>query len=368
MPFGQLVIGPPGSGKTTYVAGAAQLLAAGGRRLALVNLDPANDQLPYTPAVDVSELVCLESVMEELGLGPNGGLVYCIEFLEANLDWLAERLAPLEAEGAYFIFDCPGQVELFTQHDSLRRVLAALAARGHRLAAVHLVDSHLCTEPAKYIAALLLSLGAMLHLELPHINVLSKVDLLRQYGGLDFSLDYYTEVQDLSYLVGSMGNDAFSARHRRLSSELCELVSDFGLLSFLPLAIEDKQSLQAVLHAVDKANGALYASLASPQLGLPPEFLYGTAHRAEDDDITRLMQERYVEGRAQPPPAAAAAAAADRPEAADDPEAEGARGDLRGAAPRGAGGGGGGDSGGGSGGDGGAGGGSRGGSSAGGGG
>lgn len=38
--------------------------------------------------------------------------------------------------------------------------------------------------PRRYISALLLSLGTMLHLELPHVNVLSKVDLLRQYGKL----------------------------------------------------------------------------------------------------------------------------------------------------------------------------------------
>lgn len=34
---------------------------------------------------------------EELGLGPNGGLVYCLDYLEQNLDWLREQLAPLEA-------------------------------------------------------------------------------------------------------------------------------------------------------------------------------------------------------------------------------------------------------------------------------
>lgn len=44
-----------------------------------------------------------------------------------------------------------------------------------RLAAVHLVDAHLASDPAKYLAAALVSLSAMLHLELPHINVLSKV-------------------------------------------------------------------------------------------------------------------------------------------------------------------------------------------------
>lgn len=71
--FGQIVIGPPGSGKTTYCNGMAQFMQALGRKVVLVNLDPANDALPYNADVDVSELVCLEQVMQELHLGPNGG-------------------------------------------------------------------------------------------------------------------------------------------------------------------------------------------------------------------------------------------------------------------------------------------------------
>jgi hypothetical protein len=53
-----------------------------------------------------------------------------------------------------------------------------------QLAAVHLCDAHYVTDASKYISVLLLSLRAMLHLELPHINVLSKVDLITQYGDL----------------------------------------------------------------------------------------------------------------------------------------------------------------------------------------
>jgi len=29
---------------------------------------------------DIRELISLDDVMEELGLGPNGGLVYCMEY------------------------------------------------------------------------------------------------------------------------------------------------------------------------------------------------------------------------------------------------------------------------------------------------
>jgi hypothetical protein len=55
---------------------------------------------------------------------------------------------------------------------------------------VHLCDSHYVTDAAKYVSVLLLSLRAMLHLELPHVNVLSKVDLLAQYGDLGISLPF----------------------------------------------------------------------------------------------------------------------------------------------------------------------------------
>lgn len=69
-----------------------------------------------------------------------------------------------------------------------------MLAPAGRLAAVELVDAHLCSDAGKFLAALLLSLSSMLHLELPHINVLSKADLVEAYGELHFNLDYYTEV------------------------------------------------------------------------------------------------------------------------------------------------------------------------------
>ena len=40
--------------------------------------DPAAEHFNYTPTLDIRDLVSLEDVMEELNLGPNGGLVYCM--------------------------------------------------------------------------------------------------------------------------------------------------------------------------------------------------------------------------------------------------------------------------------------------------
>ncbi|XP_077850287.1 GPN-loop GTPase 2 isoform X4 [Macaca mulatta] len=256
--FGQAVIGPPGSGKTTYCLGMSEFLRALGRRVAVVNLDPANEGLPYECAVDVGELVGLGDVMDALRLGPNGGLLYCMEYLEANLDWLRAKLDPLR--GHYFLFDCPGQVELCTHHGALRSIFSQMAQWDLRLTAVHLVDSHYCTDPAKFISVLCTSLATMLHVELPHINLLSKMDLIEHYGKLAFNLDYYTEVLDLSYLLDHLASDPFFRHYRQLNEKLVQLIEDYSLVSFIPLNIQDKESIQRVLQAVDKANGYCFGA------------------------------------------------------------------------------------------------------------
>lgn len=58
------------------------------------------------------------------------------------------------------------------------------SANTPQLSAVHLVDSHYCADPAKFISVLCTSLSTMLHVELPHVNILSKMDLIEQYGKL----------------------------------------------------------------------------------------------------------------------------------------------------------------------------------------
>ena len=39
-------------------------------------------------------------------LGPNGGLVFCIEYLSQNMEWLDDEISQFDEDG-YFLFDCP---------------------------------------------------------------------------------------------------------------------------------------------------------------------------------------------------------------------------------------------------------------------
>jgi len=257
--FGQIVIGPPGSGKTTYVGAMSELLKSLGRKVAIINLDPANENMNYTPDVDVSNLVKVEDVMDELSLGPNGGLVYAMQFLNRNLDWLEDKIKGVP-EGSYLIIDCPGQVELYTVDQSMKNIIEYFSSLDYRLTAVHLVDSHYCSDAGKFIAVCLTSLTTMLQIALPHVNLLSKIDLVERYGKLQFNLDYYTEVLDLDYLIDTFPEDSFTKKYKQLNEALTGLINDYSLVNFLPVTVKSKERMLAASQAIDKANGYVFGS------------------------------------------------------------------------------------------------------------
>lgn len=51
--YGQLVIGPPGSGKTTYCHRITEFYKQLDRKVTVVNLDPANEQMLYDASIDI---------------------------------------------------------------------------------------------------------------------------------------------------------------------------------------------------------------------------------------------------------------------------------------------------------------------------
>lgn len=358
--YGQVVAGPPGAGKTTYCTGMQEYLRLLGRKAWVINLDPANEvprkrplpsspsenhaeipeensnALPYDTLLDVCEsVVNLSSVMKQLGLGPNGGLVYCMEYLEAHVDDIVAMIQDRIEEDSYLIFDLPGQVELYTHGTAVPRLFQELVkVLDMRLVAIQLIDSHYCTEPANFLSAALLGTTTMLRLELPTVNILSKVDLLANYGPLPFSLDFFTECQDLERLLpflqgGSMNendNDddddinkvnlddyaedkdyqrarrqtrssPFFRKHEKLHRALAEVVEDFGLLSFIPLDISSAESVGRVVARIDKCNG--YIFLASQKSESKTQDLFEVAVRSDPSNYEAIadIQERLADAK-----------------------------------------------------------------------
>lgn len=98
----------------------------------------------------------------------------------------------------------------------------------------------------------------MLQMDLPHLNVLTKIDRLSTYDQLPFNLDFYTEVQDLSYLLPHLEAESSIMRGSKfegLNKAIIELVESFGLVGFETLAVENKRSMMHLLQVIDRAGG-----------------------------------------------------------------------------------------------------------------
>ena len=82
-----------------------------------------------------------------------------------------------------------------------------------------------------------------------------QMDLVEKYGKLQFSLDYYTDVMDLEYLVDTFPEDNFTKKYKLLNEALTGLVSDYSLVNFVPITVKKKERLLAASKVIDKANG-----------------------------------------------------------------------------------------------------------------
>eukprot|EP01027_Heterolobosea_sp_BB2_P017097 GEZU01024250.1.p1 GENE.GEZU01024250.1~~GEZU01024250.1.p1 ORF type:complete len:237 (-),score=79.80 GEZU01024250.1:21-731(-) len=172
----------------------------------------------------------------------------------------------------------------------MRKIMEQLEKWSYRMTAVHLVDAHYCSEPSKFISVLLVSLSTMLQLEMPHVNVLSKIDLIEQYGKLDFNLDFYTDVQDLSYLLRVLDKDPFAKKYTKLNQALIDIIQDFGMVSFTTLNIEDKESVYDLLKIIDKSNGYIFGAMELHQ----KIFEYSMTQTSWDAERIQPIQERYM--------------------------------------------------------------------------
>lgn len=188
----------------------------------------------------------------------------------------------------------------------MSKVVAHLQKLDYRLAAVHLVDSHHCTDPYKFVAAALVSLQAMVRLELPHLNVLSKCDIKDTFSKGNMGIDQFTDMMDLQSILpasideieddeaeaelrdadsaGEQGDGSLSGapsgkirpkfpprtreffrKFQKLNERIVEVVSDYNLVSFTPISVRDPRSLSNLTTLVDKAVGFVNVKTAASE-------------------------------------------------------------------------------------------------------
>ncbi|XP_032668292.1 GPN-loop GTPase 3 isoform X2 [Odontomachus brunneus] len=217
------------------------------RPVLVINLDPAAEYFDYEPLEDIRELIHVDDPMEddELRFGPNGSLIYCMEYLVES-KWLEEKLSEVQED--YIIFDCPGQIELYTHMTVIRKLITILQNLNFQICAVFLIDSQFMVDGSKFLSGTMAALSVMINLELPHVNILSKMDLLSKSARRQ--LDKYLD-PDPEALLADMKKDSTNKKYHKLTKALGRLIEDYSLVRFLPLNIKSENSIADIKITID---------------------------------------------------------------------------------------------------------------------
>ena len=171
-----------------------------------------------------------------------------MEYEEENLEeWLGEELSGF-VDDDYLLFDCPGQIELYSHISVFKTFVEYLKSDGWQVVVVYCLDSQFADEMPKYIAGCLAALSAMVQLELPHVNVLTKMDRCQNPEEIE---EYFL------FPDGHRMREALDAhtgrRFASLNAAVARLLDDYSMVAFVPLNIQDEQSIETCLLQVDGA-------------------------------------------------------------------------------------------------------------------
>ncbi|XP_021019045.1 GPN-loop GTPase 3 [Mus caroli] len=192
--YAQLVMGPAGSGKSTYCSTMVQHCEALNRSVQVVNLDPAAEHFNY----------------------------------------------PVMA----------GQIELYTHLPVMKQLVQQLEQWEFRVCGVFLVDSQFMVESFKFLSGILAALSAMVSLEIPQVNIMTKMDLLSKKAKKE--IEKFLDPDMYSLIEDSTG-DLRSQKFKKLTKAVCGLVDDYSMVRFLPYDQSDEESMNIVLQHIDFA-------------------------------------------------------------------------------------------------------------------
>ena len=167
-------VGTAGSGKSTLVKAYKDWLDNNGVDSMTINLDPGVDMLPYDSDVDIRDWIALDEVMSQFNLGPNGAQIVAADLMAVNISKMKEVVDDFSA--TYALVDTPGQLELFAFRESSRAIVDSFGKENSMV--VYLSDPMLCRSSNGFISNMVLASLVQFRLELPIINILTKIDVL----------------------------------------------------------------------------------------------------------------------------------------------------------------------------------------------
>uniref|UniRef100_A0A915K8A8 GPN-loop GTPase n=1 Tax=Romanomermis culicivorax TaxID=13658 RepID=A0A915K8A8_ROMCU len=177
LPVSIIVLGMAGSGKTTFVQRLTAHLYNKSETPYVINLDPAVCRVPYPANIDIRDTVNYKEVMKQYNLGPNGAILTALNLFTTRFDQALNLLTKRQKEFKYFIFDTPGQIEVFTWSASGTIITETLAS-AFPTVIVYVMDVVRSVNPTTFMSNMLYACSILYKMKLPFIIALNKSDII----------------------------------------------------------------------------------------------------------------------------------------------------------------------------------------------
>ncbi|KAJ2862408.1 GPN-loop GTPase 1 [Coemansia erecta] len=188
-PVNIIMIGMAGSGKTTLMQRINAYLHERKTPPYVVNLDPAVAKLPFQANIDIRDTVDYKQVMKEYSLGPNGGILTSLNLFTTKLDQVMELVDKRAATTSYFLYDTPGQIEIFTWSASGAIITNTLAAT-YPTVVVYVVDTPRTASPATFMSNMMYACSILYKTQLPFIVTFNKTDVVSHEFAINWMNDF----------------------------------------------------------------------------------------------------------------------------------------------------------------------------------
>ena len=221
------VLGTAGCGKSTFTAKFTRFLEYHREDVMAVNLDPGSMILPYAANVDVREYIKVEELMENYGLGPNGGLMLAHDMMAGIVQDLSSDIEDFTPD--ICIVDTPGQMELFAFRDIGAQIARELT--DYQKGVVYIFDGVFCRDPLNYVMNMFLASAINTRFLLPQFQVISKTDLLEE----DEVEEIVSWAED-AYLLEAAIDARLTGMNRLLSQDMMEVIGRLGV-EFAPVPV-----------------------------------------------------------------------------------------------------------------------------------
>ncbi|KAF3930465.1 hypothetical protein ABW20_dc0108725 [Dactylellina cionopaga] len=170
-----MVVGMAGSGKTTFMQRLNAHLHQKNDPPYIINLDPAVKNVPFDRHIDIRDSVNYKQVMKQYNLGPNGGIMTCLNLFATKIDQVLGILEKRAPTISRILVDTPGQIECFVWSASGAIVTDALASSFPTVLA-YVIDTPRTTSTSTFMSNMLYACSILYKTKLPMIIVFNKTD------------------------------------------------------------------------------------------------------------------------------------------------------------------------------------------------